>query len=296
MVHIYKFYTTLLEKLNVPNHIDIYGKIINEDYEFYKYYFQLNNTEQFGGGEPITIKYNYDKYTFNIHQIDETDRTSFSIYNNDNDDIGDARMLIFIPKKENYVYIETISYYQNCSTPSMPKTKGGTLLLKTTLKFIDDIKLKYNLKYIQLRDTSTFVCRKNAIKTPISNLYMLTRGDTWYGKYGFIPFDPNNKQIDIDNLVNYKTNQKLVKLVKVKYTNLKSFMTKASYKKHLKQYNEKIINEIFEAYNDRSIKDFFKDFISNYDSTCDMFNEIYKDLMDEVGIVDLYGKTFYKPI
>lgn len=292
MSFIYNFYINLLNQLQVPNHESVYGQLINEDFEFYKSYATIN--KQIGGSKKI--KYKYNNYNFTIFQSEEPDRISFSIHNKNNEESPEVCVLLFIPKKDKYVYLETISYYQNCSTVEMPKSKGGSLLLKTVLSFIDEIKPKYDLQYIQLRDTSTFTCHKDNKKTPICNLYMLTIGETWYGKYGFIPFDPIIKQPNIDILVDYKTNQKLVKLVKVKYTQLKKYLKMASTKPHLKKYNEKIINDIFEVYNDRTVQDFFKDFINKYDERCDMFNEIYKQIMNEIGIVDLYNKVYYKPL
>jgi hypothetical protein len=293
MTTIYGFYKSLMRELNVPNHEDAYGKIISEDYEFHKYYYGLNQN-QIGGGN--TIKYVYGDHNFIIHQIEEDDRTTFSIYNNSDDESNESCMVLFLPRKDNYIYVETISYYENCSFPVMPKTKGGSLLLKTMLSFVDSIKNKYKLRYIQLRDTSGFACHRDKTSTHIANLYMLTRGDTWYGKYGFVPFNLDKRQIDIDLLADYKTNQRLVKLVKVKYTNIRDYLIKASYKPHLKRYTEKMIDKMIRAYNDRPIMDFFKDFTEKYDVSCDMFNAIYKDVMTEIGLVDFYGKTFYLPL
>lgn len=295
MTHLYNFYNNLLDKLNVPNYIDVYGKIINEDFEFYNQYFKINQKLQLGGGKTTNIKYSYDNRIFTIFKVEEDDRISFSIYNK-SDELSDVCMMMFIPKKDNYIYLETISYYDNCSVPEMPKTKGGSLLLKLTLKYIDEIRDKYDLKYIQLRDTGNFTCHQIKKKTPICNLYMLTRGDTWYGKYGFTPFDPVTKQPNYDVLVDYKLNQKLVKIIKVKHTQIYQYVKKASYKPQFKNFTNQIINKIFDAYNERTIQDFFKDFINNYDERCDIFNEIYKDVMSEIGMVDLYNKVYYRPL
>jgi len=297
MAHIYKFYSTLLKNLNVPQHNEIYYKIIQEDYEFYKNYAYLKYDEQYRGGKNDVIKYKHEGYTFIIHKDEEEDRTSFHVYNEDNIERNEVCMLLFIPKKENYVYLQSISYYQNCYRPEMPKTKGGSLLLRMTLNFIDDIKSKYKLKYIQLKDNSTFTCEEDGKSTPICNLYMLTRGDTWYGKYGFIPFDPIKKQIDIDTLVDYKTNQKLVKIIKIKCTDIKEYLIKATYKLNLnRQYPEHIIDQIIKVYGAKSIQDFFRDFMEKYDTRCHIFNEIYKNFMMDMHLVDLYNKTYYKPI
>ena len=296
MAYIHDYYKKLFNDLHIATNDISYSDIIHEDFEFYKSYADLTHPQrlQIGGEKPKKIKYKYDEYTFTIYQRDDVKSISFSIDNKGNDESTEACMVLFIPYNDSYVYLQSISYYNDCSIPSMPKTQGGSLLLNATLNFIDDITSKYNLKYIQLRDTSNFTCHKDKKNTPVCNLYMLTRGDIWYGRYGFIPFDPNTKQMDIDGMVNYKLNQKLVKLVKVKHIDMYNYFIKASHQKNFKKYNEKIINGIVDAYKDRSIQDFFKDFINKYDERCDMFNAIYKDVMDEIGMVDLYGKVYFK--
>ena len=296
MTDINNFYYKLFEKLNVPRANDIFHKVLFEDFEFFEKYAKTRNTDeniqkQQGGAKQTIFK--NGKYTFNIYKVKDNDRISFSIHDNNNEKSVDTCMIMFIPRHEHYVYVQTISYYKNCSYPEMPKTRGGSLLLDTIIKFTQSIKDKYKLTHIQLRDTSNFTCRLDKEKTPICNLYMLTRGDTWYGKYGFVPYNPTKNEIDIDTLVDYKTNQKLVKLVKVKHTNLKEYMEKASYSKDVKGYTKQLINTIINEYNNSSLQTFFKDFISKYDTRCDMFNKIYKEIMVEVGIVDLYGKIYF---
>ena len=97
----------------------------------------------------------------------------------------------------------------------MPKTKGGSLLLIATLAFINTIKDKYNLKYIQLKDNSAFYC-KNVLRSSIANLYMF--------KYGFMPFNTDTYSFDVAKLVDYKINQKIIKIIKVKHTNIKNYL------------------------------------------------------------------------
>lgn len=290
---IHSFYHKLFEELHVPQTNDIFHKLMFEDFLFYdKYSKSRNFNKQHGGSREITFK--NGKYTFTIYKVKDDDRLSFSIYNYNNEEVGDACVVLFIPIKEKYVYLDAISYYDNCAFPGMPKSRGGSLLLDTTLKFIDTIKNKYKLSYIQLKDNSFFTCHLDKQVTPMATLYMLTRGNTWYGKYGFIPFDPVRKEIDINTLVDYKTNQKLVKLVKVKHTGIRDYMKRSS--RFVKGYSDKLIDSIMSNYSDMSLQKFFEDFIKKYDTRCDMFNAIYKDVMEEVGIANLNNKTYYLPL
>ena len=322
MPTIYSYYYSLLKNLNIPYYDKASHEIIHSNYEFYNKYAILNGNKQSGGGLNKPFKYKYKDYTFIIHQEDEEHSISFSIYNNDNKTKNETCMIAFVPKAENYVYLESISSYDNCSVLEVHEhfieclaSQGSLhsqfvlankasrlanncfscLLLEASLQFFKDIQSTYNLKYIQLRDTSKFSCPTDGKKTSIANLYMLTRGETWYGKYGFIPFDPETKQIDIDTLVDYKTNQRLVKLVKVKYTNLRQYIEIASNITKLEKY-KKNIPALFNVSDNMSIQDFFKIFIKDYDKQCSIFNEIHKKLMDEIGIVDLSNKVYYKPL
>ena len=72
-------------------------------------------------------------------------------------------------------------------------------------------------------------------------------------------------------------------------------MTDASIKLNIVDiFNDKKIDKILNNYSDKTILDFFKDFMKNYDDTCDMFNIISKNIMNEIGMVDFRGEAFYK--
>lgn len=128
---------------------------------------------------------------------------------------------------------------------------------------------------------------------------MFTHGNTWYGKYGFIPYDSTNNKIDIENFVNYKVNQKLVNIIKLRYTNIKEYIKDAIQQLKL---TEKIppdkLYKMFEIYDDKPIKDFFSSFLYdlNYGYTCAVFEKIYLKIMKDLDMENLHGKTYYIPI
>ena len=84
------------------------------------------------------------------------------------------------------------------------------------------MKPKWKLKYIYLKDNSLYFCQKTKRNIDFDSIHILTRGNTWYGKYGFIPYDSLKEEIDIENYVNYKLNSKLVNKIKIKCTNIKA--------------------------------------------------------------------------
>jgi hypothetical protein len=298
---IYSFYDKLLQKLNVDNYSRVSEELCHSDFEFFYNYMAKSNEKcktrlkmkaQIGGSKK-KYKYKYEDNIFIIHEVDEDDRITINIYKNKS---KDAYIIIFIPKDENYIYIHNISNYNERIISGM--SKNGTLLMRMVLNFSTNIlKSKYNCKYIQLKDNSFFWCDKLKKKIEFDNLYILTKGDTWYGKYNFIPFDPDSKQIDITNYVNYKTNQKIINIIKVKHVDLYRYISNAFIQ--LEMYNQKkldFLTRLLEKHKNDTIRCFFSIFLKDYDALCNVFSLIYKDIMNELQMVNLHGITYYLPI
>jgi hypothetical protein len=96
-----------------------------------------------------------------------------------------------------------------------------------SLDFISKIlKPKYKIKYVHLKDNSFYFCAKTKKRLDLDSIYMLSRGETWYGKRGFIPFNTDTNTVDVENYANYKLNNKLVNK-----TNIRKYFEKTvSYK------------------------------------------------------------------
>lgn len=277
---IYKFYDNLLKRLNVPSDIklcDVTNELVHTNFNFFHDYMKINinviNNIQYGG---FVYHYTYDGklYRFNINVEEEDDRTTYAIYNKEEM----VCMMLFIPKKEHYVYIETISSHNGCTASCNPKTKIGTLILLATLDLIKKkLKSMYELKYVQLKDNSLFYCKKTKNTIEFDSVYMLSRGDTWYGKYGF---KPNGNDLKI-----YENNQKIVNSVKMKKTKFVQYLNNLLSKEK--------IDKIYDMYKEKTIKEFFYDLTKHPDQTCDVIGKIYEDLMRDNGIVRMHGKSYY---
>lgn len=287
------YFTHIFKKLNINCDPVTLGNIISDNNSFfYNYTYKINN--QYGGAKQINFK--YDKYTFIVYQDEDEYNINFSIHNNNNIDNPLICAHIFIPKDERFAYIQNISNYDNCTLEGLPKTKGGSIILQGVLSFIDSISKKYKLKYIQLKDNSYLYCKSIKKNIPLSSLYMLSRGSTWYYKYGFIPFDEKNKQIDIENLVKLKTNQNLVNLINLNCTKIgELFLQIFDTLKFDKNSKKKLIKTI-EKYNNMPIKHFIKFIISDFDNSCDIFYHVYENIMKMLNISNLQGITYYKQI
>jgi hypothetical protein len=128
--------------------------------------------------------------------------------------------------------------------------------------------IKYIKKYypkireIQLTDNSTIKCKKETIR--LANLYTLTSGTTWYGKFGFIP-------IQKDILKMYKNNMKIMNKTRAKL--IKSFLDK--YKIPYKP--SELVKTVLKKY-------FTKD--------CSKYLKLEYKLMKLLDIDRMYGYSF----
>jgi hypothetical protein len=292
---IYGFYDKLLKKLNVKNYSRVSEELCHTNYDFYKKYMEKSENisfTQIGGSKE---KYIYDNEKFIVDKIEENDRITINISKYKSED---SHVLVFIPKDENFIYLENITNQDKNVKIGMPKTKIGTLLMRMVLDFsMNILKPKYKCKYIQLKDNSYYWCDKIKKKIEFDNLYMLTKGNTWYGKYNFIPFNPDKKDVDIENYVNYKTNQKIINIIKIKHIDLYKYISKAFIELKINDSSKlKILEKLLKKRENDSIQEFLNIFLKDYDKMCDIFSYIYKDIMMELKMTNLHGITYYLPL
>lgn len=306
MSHI-NYFRKVYNKLNIAlNDWSAINVFEGNDKDFYVKHMRINKLNKFDkqnhqiGCTINEIKYKVDNYKFIIYEDNEDN--AYSIFRDNNKNEQECLVLIASTDElgRKFIYLQNLSKYQNCVKPEMPKTKGGSLLLKLALEFSNNyLKKKYKATYIQLKDNSFIACKITKTNIQFDNFYMFTHADTWYGKYGFIPYDPTHNKIDVDNLVNYKVNQKLVNIIKLKHTNIKQYIKDAIQKLNIEEKIPSIkLNKMFEKYEDKSIKDFFISFLyeSNYEYTCAVFEKIYLKLMRDLDIENLHGCTYYLEI
>jgi hypothetical protein len=287
----YKYIKNIFNKINIEHDNNLLLNIISDNYYFFAKYTP-KKIAQYGGNNNI-IKYKYDKYTFIIYKDEDDYNINFSIHNENNIEEPKICAHIMIPKEENFAYIQTIGNYPKCTLEGLPKTQGGSIILSGMLSFINSIKNKYKLKYIQLKDNSYFFCKSNKKNIPLSTLYMLTRGSTWYHKYGFNPYDNKTKGIDIDNMVKLKTNQNLVNKIRLSCTNIENIIMEEFIKKFDKKSIE-TLKKVFIKYKNESVVKFMKVFMSDFDNTCEIFYNIYEKIINDLGLSNLYGISYYK--
>ena len=145
-------------------------------------------------------------------------------------------------------------------------------------------------------DNSTKFCKtdKRGFKIFLPLMYTLIHGHTWYGKYGFRPYDPA-KIISSKKMLNeYSKNKDIVRKTKVKNTNLIKYICEI-YEQKISDNGEmkKFKRLCKDNLGDMTIQEFFGDFLKEFDKKCAIFNKIYLDFAKDIGIKNYYGSSFY---
>ena len=121
-------------------------------------------------------------------------------------------IIIFIDSSDRNAIIMNISNEKGCVQEGMIYREGGKILVQIAIKYLKTYKDKFNINRILLTDRSYVLCSNNIIDKSkqvikhnmfLSDLYMLTHGDTWYGKFGFRPFDIVNNRELYDDVIEY---------------------------------------------------------------------------------------------
>ena len=126
----------------------------------------------------------------------------------------------------------------------------------------------------------------------MSVLYMFIHGETWYGSYGFIPYDSAHRKKNKLMIKAYKNNKKITMFTKVKDTKMNEHMKYA-----IKKLNLKMIDSDVDAFlninKDMILTDFFSKFLEKYDIMCGVFSIIIDRLVLELNMTNLYGISYF---
>ena len=224
-------------------------------------YLMYKDLPDFTGGYNSVKTYKYKKYLFKIAQSSSDEDVIFSIYKSN---------ICFILKidlnNKTKAILEGFGNNPKCSTPELPKDGGGTIMMKFLLKFIK--KHHPYITIIELCDNSMINCKDSKIN--LSSLYILTTGNTWYGKFGFTPQNKLNKQA-------YKKNVKIMKITKTKDILQKHKI------KNMDKDNKTIKNS------NNLLKDDLK---SIFKTDCYKYFELEKQLFYLLNLTNMFGELF----
>lgn len=207
----------MLDDLDVIEFIDKRNDYGNKERE--KDFFIQN-----GGRKTEELEYVHNNIRFLLYEIKSKEGYDISVRRK-NDLSKSTCLHIIINAELRLAYIQNISYYPDCVSTGLEKPGGGGKLLKMCIHFLKDTKNKYNVKRIQLKDNSFFVCKSNNKRINFALMNTLLHGDTWYGKYGFRPYDFASDMEDKELTEIYNNNKKIATTTKTQDTNLYNYLS-----------------------------------------------------------------------
>ena len=260
--------------------------------------YDKNNCIQNGGGKTRKLKYEHGNKIFILYEKQVHDGYDISIRRQDDLDNSQTCLHIMINTELHLAYINNISYYKDCIKTGLDYPGGGSILLKMCIQFLKDTKDRYNVSRLQLKDNSYFRCTKNKESIRLSILNTLIFGETWYGKYGFRPYNSIDNKPNKQLLKAYDNNKSIVKNTKVKDTNLFNYLYETL--KELKpgniKENKKIIDKYYEKHKDLTISQFFRRFLIKFQDACELFSMFYINYYDDQKLHSFFGESFYLDI
>lgn len=247
------------------------------------------------GGKCVNKKYtiNYNDKHFDFYCEEEDDRSIYAIRSPSNEDCS----VVLVDRTSKIGYLQNINNYEGCVTHGFIYPHGGTLLLRATLTLLIQYQDELGIKRVQLKDNSRKACYNNKTGAPrqpilLPTMYFLLYGNTWYGKYGFLPYHDGLNIPHDENIKKYRNNQKIIKNAHVGDVSIYKYIEDACYKNKI-NINLQKIKEKIEVSKDQKLSDFLIEFLKDYDDRCYLFSQIYIKIYNELKMFDFYGSSFY---
>lgn len=284
-----------LNKMNVYDPMKVFMELSSDTYDIAKYF--NNSYSLVGGGEKLKMYYKGE--SFIIYKTKRNNNRQFHIYPNNDEKRHDYCIFIIFDLDEKFIRLDTIAYNKNCFSDINrlvfgEKNCNGTQLLKMALHFINTINKNYKLGCITLKDNAFKDC--GDLKISVSRLHVLIDGNTWYGRYGFLPKDQLENKVDDDLLKKYKKNIKIIKKAKVSDIDFENIYKKIYSNKQNEKYLKNIeLNKLLKITKERKddlMSNYFKNMLISFDIYCGLFYLIYMRVYNELELYDFHGKPF----
>lgn len=245
-----------------------------------------------------TITYKNVKFKFLVYQ-NKNKHITIKITNKKHIEC----IIIFINSSDRNAIIMNISNEEGCIQEGMIYKEGGKILVQIAIKYLKTYKDKFNINRILLTDRSYVLCTNNIIDKSkqfvkrnmfLSDLYMLKHGDTWYGKYGFLPYDiVNNKPLQ-DDIKEYNQSKNIINSTKLKdYIKLYKLIIEADKSLNINYFRENDLKIFMKDNQNTLIKDIIKIMFKKYYPFCIIFEHIKRTIMNDLNIKSFYEKTLY---
>jgi hypothetical protein len=236
----------------------------------------------------LTVEYDNIIYTFYESEIDENHYVLYTDYEEEN---PNACVIIVMSKIDDTKFyqaeIHGIGNDKSCLHDSKTNIGVGSILLKLTLKMLKKYNNKLKIKHITLTDNSTKFC--DSIKDGIKLSLMLTllTGHTWYGKYGFRPFNTKLNNYNDILLKSYNKNIEIMNSITIKEANILIYIELTEKKQIIED-----VTKLLETNPDMLLKDFLNLFLKDYNKSCKYFSIFYEKLYIDIGLYSFHQNTF----
>jgi hypothetical protein len=152
-----------------------------------------------GGGDKIEFEYKGTKFMFTRSKNESNNSVNYHLYPNADESRTDYCIFIILDKPENMIYLHTITYNDKCFKKIHYEILGnnishGTFVLKMAMEFIKKISKASGITFVALKYNSFKYC--DGVNISIPMMHTLLNGDTWYGKFGFVPKDNMKAKIN----------------------------------------------------------------------------------------------------
>ena len=229
---------------------------------------QIFRLDQTRGGKKLTIKYKNNKYTFE----EAYDENYYILYSIDKNPFFIYCVAIVISKEFKTAEIHGINNFESCMIQS------NIRLLQITIKMLQKYKTKLDINYIVLTDNSLKKCNNKDIK--LSTMLTLLTGDTWYGKYGFRPYNISKKKINKKFTEYYENNKNIMNNITILQVNILKYIEKTENIKLIKATQKLLLTNP-----EMLLKDYLTNLLKQYNERCNIFYIFYEDIFHDI-IVD----------
>ncbi len=238
------------------------------------------NYIQNGGNYPSKLKVKYNDITFKFEKS-KIDDDNYILYATDDLEC----VSVIINSFDRVAEIHGISNYKTCVNTTFSNESIGTTLLQVTIKMLIKYKNIFNINKIIIVDNSLKKCNNTNIE--LSMMKILLTGHTWYGKYGFRPFNSETFDLDIYKNNRYNNNINIMNTITILQANILKYV-KLTKKENIIKDVEKLVTN----YPNYLLTNFITSFLHNYDKTCKYFVLFYQQLFYDIGLTSFRGIVF----
>jgi hypothetical protein len=250
-------------------------------------FIKVHQKEKYQSGG---TKFKYNDYDVTLNSTEDKLNIIYSLNSNN----ADCLLIVLDKCLKDVAVITGISADYGCYDDNKKKMKGSDLL-ELAISFIEKRK-KFKtkegsileIKKIQLKDNSLVSCKGE--KIPLSNLYTLVNGFTWYMSRGFMPIGSDDKETGkaINSMFN---NKKIIDKITIEDSKIYDFImsiTQTPANKDQITYLITLINKN----KHKLLKYLFSEIKDNFKKYCEIIKDLATIFYLKIGLLSFHQYTF----